>query len=63
MKKQNWCEHDEKLSKYTYVKYQYHEEIVTQRIQSWWCPECGLHGAESDIIKKIQKTDGLSRCR
>lgn len=58
MKKQIWCEHDEKISKFTFVNYHSDDTPVIQKIQAWWCPECGLHGAESDLVKQ-QTTDKL----
>jgi len=60
MEKQNWCEHDEKVSKYTFVNYHSGDKSVIQKIQAWWCPECGLHGTESSIIKKPPKAAELS---
>jgi len=50
MEKQNWCEHDEKISKYTTLNYECHSKSVILRIQSWFCPECGVHGAQSEIV-------------
>jgi hypothetical protein len=50
LKKQVWCEHEEKISKFTFVNYHGKETPVIQKIQAWWCPECGLHGAESDFV-------------
>ncbi len=50
MEKHNWCEHDEKTSKYTILKYDFGDKSVTLRIKSWFCPECGIHGAESEIV-------------
>lgn len=53
MKRQHWCEHGEKICKYTIVNYEYNHKTTTLRIQSWFCPECGVHGAHSEIVDQI----------
>ena len=50
MVKQIWCEHGEKVSKYTTLNYDCYTKSVILRIQSWFCPECGVHGAQSEIL-------------
>ncbi|SFL39407.1 hypothetical protein [Pelosinus propionicus] len=53
MYKQIWCEHVEKIAKYITVEYHFESETKKLRIQSWLCPECGVHGANSEIIVPI----------
>lgn len=53
MGKQVWCEHDEKVSKYTTLNYDCYTKSVILRIQSWFCPECGVHGAQSEILDTL----------
>lgn len=57
MKKQAWCEHLDKTSKFTFLGYEFDHKTVMLRIQSWFCPECGVHGAETEIVEpeKIEK--------
>lgn len=50
MKKEIWCEHAEKVSKYIIVDYDFSNIQRKLRIQSWLCPECGVHGANSELI-------------
>jgi hypothetical protein len=50
MKKSRWCEHLDKSSKFTTVRYEVEERQVTLKVQSWLCPHCGVHGAESEIV-------------
>ncbi|MDF2636191.1 MAG: hypothetical protein K0R78_3065 [Pelosinus sp.] len=50
MKKEIWCEHAEKVSKYIIVDYDFSNIQKKLRIQSWLCPECGVHGAKSELI-------------
>lgn len=50
MVKREWCEHEEKTSKYTILDYRFDSKVVKLRIQSWFCPECGLHGAETQVL-------------
>ena len=50
MKKQLWCEHSEKISKYVIVDYQFEDNTKELKIQSWLCPECGVHGARTELI-------------
>ena len=52
MKKEtNWCEHLDKTSKYTTLRYEFGHKSVVLRIQSWCCPECGVHGAETEVVQ------------
>jgi len=53
MVEQDWCEHDEKISKYTILDYQFDDKTVKLRVQSWFCPECGRHGAETQVLSPI----------
>lgn len=53
MSNQDWCEHEEKISKYTTVHYECATKSVILRIQSWFCPECGIHGAQSEIVDNL----------
>lgn len=48
-----WCEHAEKIAKYIIVEYDFENVKKKLRIQSWLCPECGLHGANSELIIPI----------
>lgn len=50
MKKEIWCEHMDKTSKYTTLQYEFGYKTVTMRIQSWFCPECGVHGADTEVL-------------
>jgi hypothetical protein len=54
MEKQTWCEHLDKTSKYTTLKYEFGHKTVLMRIQSWFCPECGVHGAETEVMHSEQ---------
>lgn len=45
-----WCEHVDKVSKYSLQEYFNHDEKILLRIQSWFCPECGIHGASTEIV-------------
>jgi hypothetical protein len=53
MKKEIWCEHTEKVSKYVIVDYEFGNLLKKLRIQSWLCPECGIHGAKSELLDQI----------
>lgn len=53
MQSSHWCEHMEKASKYTTVGYDFEGRRLTLRIQTWACPECGVHGAHSEIIEPL----------
>lgn len=55
MKNETWCEHMDKTSKYTTLKYEFGNKTVTMRIQSWFCPECGVHGAETEVIRNDEQ--------
>lgn len=50
MSHSRWCEHLEKQSKYVFQEYKLPERSVLLRIQTWLCPECGVHGAETEIV-------------
>lgn len=54
---QHWCEHLEKTSKYTLVNYDFEDSRLTLRVQTWVCPECGIHGAHSEIISPAGEKD------
>lgn len=60
MGEHTWCEHGDKISKYTVLNYEGSNKSTTQRIQSWFCPECGAHGAQSEIIDTV--FDGKNYC-
>ncbi len=49
--KNNWCEHPDKTSRYTTLKYNFASGEVLLRVQTWVCPECGVHGADTEIIE------------
>lgn len=51
MGNKRWCEHLDKRSKYTTVGYEIEGEKLTLKIQTWLCPECGVHGADTEMIK------------
>ncbi len=53
MKKENWCEHTEKISKYVVLDYDFVNFSKKLRIQSWLCPECGTHGAKSELLVPV----------
>ena len=44
-----WCEHLEIISKYTFVKHNVNGKEVFLKVQTWLCPECGVHGAKTEI--------------
>lgn len=46
-----WCEHLDKRSKITVVDYRCAERNASLKIQSWYCPECGVHGAETELVQ------------
>lgn len=51
----NWCEHDEKIVRYTNMDYEFSGNRVVVRIKSWFCPECGVHGAASEMVEPPTK--------
>ena len=53
MNSQSWCEHAEKISKYTMLNYDCSTKSVIIRIHSWFCPECGVHDALSEMINTL----------
>ena len=53
MEKQYWCEHGDKICKYTVVDYEHSYKTIALRIQSWFCPECGVHGAHSEVVSPL----------
>jgi hypothetical protein len=54
--KEMWCEHTEKVSKYIIVDYEFGNLLKKLRIQSWLCPECGTHGAKSELLVPVSLT-------
>lgn len=54
--KSNWCEHDEKTCRYTLMKYNLGGGEIVLRVQSWICPECGVHGADTEIVEQPVKS-------
>lgn len=54
MNNQVWCEHLDKASKYTLIKYYVGEREVVLRVQTWFCSECGIHGSQTEIINEEQ---------
>ncbi|MCX7780378.1 MAG: YgiT-type zinc finger protein [Negativicutes bacterium] len=54
MHKDNWCEHLDKVSKYTDLQYEFGQKQIVLRVQSWYCPECGVYGADTELIKSRQ---------
>ena len=59
--KSTWCEHLDKRSKYTNVSYHVEGGQVVLKVQTWYCPECGVHGADAEIVKP--NCDGVSQAR
>lgn len=57
--KSNWCEHPDKTSRYTLLKYNFEGGEVVLRVQSWFCPECGVHGAETEIVEQMAKSETM----
>jgi len=53
LENQAWCEHLSKVSKYSMLKYQFEDREVILRVQTWMCPECGMHGAETEIADDV----------
>lgn len=49
-----WCEHLDKRSKFTIVDYHCSDGVTLLKVQSWYCPECGVHGAATQIIERGQ---------
>jgi hypothetical protein len=49
--KNNWCEHLDKSCRYTTQKYNLANGEVVLRVQTWICPECGVHGADTEIVE------------
>lgn len=49
--KGNWCEHPDKICRYTTLKFDSAHGDVLLRVQTWMCPECGVHGADTEIVK------------
>lgn len=56
MVRNKWCEHMEKTSKYTVIGYDFDGRRLLLRVQTWLCPECGVHGAHSELVE-----DGAGR--
>jgi len=50
MNSARWCEHLGITSKYTTLKYRFDNREVVLKVQTWVCPECGVHGAETEIV-------------
>lgn len=46
-----WCEHLDKSSKYVVVNYRFSDKNAALRVQTWYCPECGVHGAETELVE------------
>lgn len=51
MTRKNWCEHLDKVSKYTVLKHYAADREVLLKVQTWICPECGSHGAETEVVQ------------
>ncbi len=49
-----WCEHDEKTSKYSTVKYSFEDKEVLLRVQTWVCPVCGIHGSNTELAQAAE---------
>ncbi|QDR81430.1 hypothetical protein [Sporomusa termitida] len=49
-----WCEHDEKTSKYSTVKYCFEDKEVLLRVQTWVCPVCGIHGSNTELAQAAE---------
>lgn len=49
MTNSNWCEHLEIISKYTLIKHYRKDDEICLKVQTWLCPECGVHGAKTEI--------------
>jgi len=47
----NWCEHLDKTCRYTTLKYNSARGEVLLRVQIWMCQECGVHGADTEIVE------------
>jgi hypothetical protein len=60
MKTHRWCEHLDITSKYTTLKYRFGEKEVVLRVQTWCCPECGVHGAATEILNCEQEDSETS---
>ncbi|MDR3566270.1 MAG: hypothetical protein P4N59_33210 [Negativicutes bacterium] len=45
-----WCEHLGIASKYTLLKYCFDGREVVLKVQTWVCPECGVHGSDTEIV-------------
>lgn len=54
MNNQLWCEHLDKASKYTLIKYYVGDREVVLRVQTWFCSECGIHGSQTEVINEEQ---------
>ncbi|TCL32165.1 hypothetical protein EV210_12423 [Anaerospora hongkongensis] len=54
MNNQLWCEHLDKASKYTLIKYYVGDKEVVLRVQTWFCSECGIHGSQTEVINEEQ---------
>lgn len=58
--KTNWCEHLDKTCRYTTLRYNFDSGEVVLRVQSWVCPECGVHGAETEIVAPAEVKAGAA---
>lgn len=50
-----WCEHFDKRSRDTIVDHPCLDGVTVVRVQSWYCPECGFHGAETRNLKRTKR--------
>ncbi|MDU4961042.1 MAG: hypothetical protein E6X17_10350 [Sporomusaceae bacterium] len=63
MSRSVWCEHLEKRSKFTIVDYRCGEDVTSLKVQSWFCPECGVHGAMTQIVEAVREADPVADMR
>jgi hypothetical protein len=57
---QVWCEHLDKASKYTLIKYYVDDREVLLRVQTWLCSECGIHGSKTEIVNAEQSKNSAA---
>ena len=49
-----WCEHEEKTSKISTVKYNFVDKEVQLIVQTWMCPICGIHGSTTAVAERAE---------
>ncbi|TWH52088.1 hypothetical protein [Sporomusa sp. KB1] len=54
MNRSLWCEHEEKTSKISTVKYNFDDKEIQLIVQTWMCPLCGVHGSTTAVADRAE---------